>query len=194
MNKKLAYAVVISLGLIACSGCAEEPNVVHRATGTFIHWPNNEDDVIHLGNDDDASNAESFCTTEVIIDDDGFGSSPYRLVVDCRGYFKGYWYFSTEAEEVEELGARAPIQWSPSELLYYWRIEGSQRNPIVHWDDAWRERCYKTNRDVTGTLVHLEATETPIDDRFASIVATLRFETPQGCLSGEIEIEINNSE
>lgn len=176
------------LCLLVCGGCAEDPKVSHRANGAFSYWPDHEESLTEMNIDGE----EPVCTSEVRIADESSPSpGDYRLVVDCVGYFKGYWYFPSDRSVVSDIPAGESIEWRPSELLYYVPLEGSQRNQDSHWSEAWKERCVSTNRSVTGTFRQEETSSAAVNDRPATIRGELRFETPQDCLRGEIDFEIN---
>ncbi len=183
--------ILSSLCLLICGGCADDPKVSHRAHGVFSYWPNHDESLTEMNIDGE----ESVCTSDVRIADESSPSpGDYRLVVDCVGYFKGYWYFPSDQREASDIPVGESIEWRPSELLFHMHRDSNQFTYVSHWSDEWEERCVSTNRSVTGTLQHQGTSAPRVDDRFARIRGKLHFETPQDCLRGEIDFEINTAE
>ncbi len=185
---RLCAAGVAFLCALACSGCGDEPDIVHEATGTFYYWPNAEDDVLNLDGEGVA------CTSEVSNKDNYSGfRRDYLLTVECHGYFKAFWNLPNRESQVADFPVNQAVRYRPSELLYHFPVEGSQFPHDSYWTEQWMERCDAID-EFSGTLVRHEVTNPPIDERFAAIAGTLQFETAQECLSGEIHFEINVSQ
>jgi hypothetical protein len=172
------FGTVLAVALVL-GACAEDPDIISRATGTFSYWPNADADELELGSD------ASECGSGTGLDE---YEDLYVLSVNCENWFSASWVFPRKPTDVAAFPVGEVVPRAPT-VGYFWSDEGRGYSP--NWSESWMERCYLTNLQPSGEMVLREVTEEPVHDSYAAIAGTLRFETPEGCLSGEVDFEIN---